>query len=550
MKLSDIRIGFRLAAGFAIVLLLMVALTAIGLSQLREVQGRLDQIVQENNAQGASVRLMRDTVYRQAIAVRNAGLATEAIDMQREVAQVEEERKRYVSAETALAEGQLSPAETAVLAKIKAHEEATRPLVKKAMDIALTFNSEVATQVLLTEVRPAQQLWLAALDELTTLNEEQNARDAAAAKAAYRAAMAWLIGLSLLAVLVGSLTSWTITRSITRPVARAADFARRVAQGDLTVAAQDVSKDEMGQLLGALQDMTRSLARIVSGVREGSDSMNSAARQIAAGNADLSQRTEEQASTLEETASSMEELTTTVKETAENARNADKMAREASDVALRGGQVVDEVVGTMSAIEGSSKKIVDIIGVIDGIAFQTNILALNAAVEAARAGEQGRGFAVVASEVRSLAHRSAAAAKEIKGLIGDSVQKVESGGQLVGQAGKTMQEVVAAAKQVSEIIGRISAAAAEQSAGIEQVNQAVIQMERVLQQNAALVEEAAAGAASMLDQADQLSESVSAFKLGDDVPQLAPVARPAIEPAARPRLGAVSAETEKRALAS
>jgi methyl-accepting chemotaxis protein len=244
----------------------------------------------------------------------------------------------------------------------------------------------------------------------------------------------------------------------------------------------------------------------------------------------------------------MEELTTTVKETAENARNADKMAREASDVALRGGQVVDEVVGTMSAIEGSSKKIVDIIGVIDGIAFQTNILALNAAVEAARAGEQGRGFAVVASEVRSLAQRSAAAAKEIKGLIGDSVQKVESGGQLVDQAGRTMQEVVKAAKQVSEIIGRISNASAEQSSGIEQVNQAVIQMERVLQQNAALVEEAAAGAASMRDQAEHLSASVSAFKLGDDVAQPAPAIRPAIERPVLPQPSTASRATRRKAL--
>lgn len=515
MKLTDIKIGFRLAGGFALVLVLMVALTVIGWTQLREVQGRLDHIVQTNLAQAASVRLMRETVYRQAIAVRNAGLAWEAAEMQREKVQIEEEAKKYAAAETVLVEGEISPAESAVLTRIKAQEEATRPQIKKALDIALTFNSELATQVLLKEVRPAQQAWLDALDELAALNDAQNARDAQAANAAYRSAISWLVGLTILAFLLGSLTSWAITRSITQPVREAVSLARRVASGDLTARPTRVSRDEMGQLLSALQEMSDGLDRIVANVRDGSDSINSAARQIAAGNSDLSQRTEEQASTLEETASSMEELTTTVKETADNARTADRMAQDASVMATRGGQVVEEVVTTMSEIEGSSKKIVDIIGVIDGIAFQTNILALNAAVEAARAGEQGRGFAVVASEVRSLAQRSASAAKEIKGLIDDSVHKVETGGQLVSQAGKTIQDVVAAAKQVSEIIGKISGAAAEQSAGIEQVNQAVIQMERVLQQNAALVEEAAAGASSMLEQADQLTASVSAFRLRD-----------------------------------
>ena len=458
---------------------------------------------------------MREIVYREAIAVRNTGFATEVLDMQREAGQIEVEHKKYLAAEAALAGGHLSDAQKALLARIKEQENATRPLLKKAVDLALAFTPELAAAVLLNEVRPAQQLWLDSLDDFVAAIDDQNLRAADAARAAYESAFGWLVGLTALAVALGCLIAWTITRSITGPVANAVAFAERVARGDLTLRPEVESRDEMGRLLQSLRHMSESLEAIVSRVRDGSRAINEAARQIAAGNHDLSQRTEEHASTLEETASSMEEITTTVKETADNARTADDRARGASNLALRGGQVVDEVGSTMNTIQASSTKIVDIISVIDGIAFQTNILALNAAVEAARAGEQGRGFAVVASEVRNLAQRSAQAAKEIKQLIGDSVQKVKAGGELVDDAGKTMMEVVGAAKRVSELIGRISTASGEQSSGIDQVNQAINQMEHVLQQNAALVEEAAAAASSMVDQAGQLTESVSAFKLSD-----------------------------------
>ena len=313
-----------------------------------------------------------------------------------------------------------------------------------------------------------------------------------------------------------------IGRSVTRPLQQAVAVAEKVASGDLTSTIEVKSSDEVGQLLHALRSMNESLKKIAGEVRLGTESISSASKQLSAGNSDLSQRTEEQASSLEETASSMEELTSTVKQNAENAMQANQLAAGASDVAVEGGKVVGQVVQTMSSINDSSRKVVDIIGVIDGIAFQTNILALNAAVEAARAGEQGRGFAVVAGEVRSLAQRSAAAAKEIKELITDSVSKVDAGSALVDQAGKTMDAVVASVKRVTDIIAEIAAASHEQTAGIEQVNQAIAQMDEVTQQNAALVEEAAAAAESLQDQAAQLVDAVSVFRVDGMAPAASP----------------------------
>lgn len=322
-----------------------------------------------------------------------------------------------------------------------------------------------------------------------------------------------LIGLIAAIALLAAGVGYLIVRSITVPLHEAVAMAKRVASGDLTSHINVNSQDEIGQLLQALKDMNASLQNIVSQVRTGTDTIATASHQIANGNLDLSSRTEQQASSLEETASSMEELTSTVKQNGDNARQANQFAVSASDVAVKGGEVVSQVVDTMGAITESAKKIVDIIGVIDSIAFQTNILALNAAVEAARAGEQGRGFAVVATEVRSLAQRSASAAKEIKSLIGDSVEKVEAGSKLVNQAGTTMDEIVASVKRVTDIMGEIAAASREQEAGIEQINQAIIEMDNVTQQNAALVEEAAAAAGSLQEQAAGLAEVVSVFKV-------------------------------------
>ncbi|MBD8529064.1 MULTISPECIES: methyl-accepting chemotaxis protein [unclassified Massilia] len=349
--------------------------------------------------------------------------------------------------------------------------------------------------------------------------------------------------LSLLAMVLGSaaaiVAGIVVSRSIVRPLGRAVEVAKTVAAGDLRERIEVTSNDETGQLLAALRDMNSSLQRIVTRVRSGAETISVASSEIAQGNLDLSARTEQQAGALEETASSMEELTSTVKQNADNARQANVLAISACDVALKGGAIVERAVGTMAAISASSKQIVDIIGVIDGIAFQTNILALNAAVEAARAGEQGRGFAVVAAEVRTLAQRSATAAKEIKTLIGGSVARVEAGSLLVNEAGATMTDIVASVKRVMDIMAEISAASSEQGAGIEQINLAVTEMDTVTQQNAALVEEAAAAAQALREQTVSLNGVVSVFKLDGD----ADLDRGIDDPAARKRaaLGALPA---------
>jgi len=348
----------------------------------------------------------------------------------------------------------------------------------------------------------------------------------------------------LVTVVVGAAIMVWLVRTITKPLNEAVEIARTVASGDLSTHIHVSGTDEIGMLLKSLKDMHDSLADIVGKVRAGTISIAQASKEIAEGNQDLSARTEEQASSLEETAASMEELTTTVKRNGDNAGQASVLASDASSVAVRGGEAVAQVIHTMGSINESSKKIVDIIGVIDGIAFQTNILALNAAVEAARAGEQGRGFAVVASEVRNLAQRSAAAAKEIKSLIGDSVDKVEAGSRLVGQAGTTMNEVVTSVQRVTSIIAEIAVASGEQNAGIDQINSAVSQMDAVTQQNAALVEQASAAAEAMQQQAASLAQAVSVFKIHESHMLAAPAprsrahARPAAVRAAAPRISA------------
>jgi len=392
--------------------------------------------------------------------------------------------------------------------------------------------------------RQVDELLLPAVARYTRTQEVFIEQQEAQREAAYaegrrqRSQAQWLgAGLALLVALLGmALAHWTV-RSITRPLARAVDMADAIAQGDLTVEANDDRRDELGHLLRSLSDMAARLRGVVAQVRSGVESVSTASHEIATGNQDLSARTEQTAANLEETAASMEELTSTVGQSADTARQANQLATTAAQVAGRGGEVVGQVVGSMQQITDSSRKISDIIGVIDGIAFQTNILALNAAVEAARAGEQGRGFAVVASEVRSLAQRSAEAAKEIKQLIDTSVRNVESGSQQVAQAGHTMEEIVGSVQRVADLIGEITASSTEQRDGISQVNQAMANLDQMTQQNAALVEQSSAAATAMRDQAQRLSEVVSVFNVGAlgaaPAPTLAAMARPVAAASAR-----------------
>ncbi|WP_338758869.1 methyl-accepting chemotaxis protein [Massilia sp. METH4] len=394
-----------------------------------------------------------------------------------------------------------------------------------------------SARILNEEYIPAADIYESTLAQLVHM-QQRRIDTIAAGITADNGASARMIGiLAAAAVTLGALCSWVLTRGIVRPIREAVELAETVASGDLTRKIDATTNDETGALLRALRNMNDSLVKIVTDVRGGTDTIAGASGEIASGNLDLSSRTEQQAASLQETAASMEQITGTVRRNADNASEANELAITASNVAVEGGAVVGKVITTMGSINESSRKIVDIIGVIDGIAFQTNILALNAAVEAARAGEQGRGFAVVASEVRTLAQRSAAAAKEIKGLIGDSVQKVDAGAKLVDQAGATMEQVVESIRRVTGIMAEITAATREQAVGIEQVNQSIGLMDEATQQNAALVEQSAAAAGAMQDQAARLAQAVGLFKLDT---ALASFAAPApVRPAAVTRAVAV-----------
>jgi len=386
-------------------------------------------------------------------------------------------------------------------------------MIGNAMRTIQSGQWDDANLMLGKQINPTYNKSTEAFASLQTLMSERNVRQGKELHQELAVLNTVVIAAIVVAILLSIGAAFYLVRAINTPLMQAVAVARRVADGDLSVQAPVNSTNEFGQLLAALRDMTASLAGIVKDVRSESEVIATASTQIAAGNMDLSARTEQQASAIEETAASVEELTSTVRQNAENARQANELAASATQIATRGGSVVTEVVGTMGEINASARKIVDIIGVIDGIAFQTNILALNAAVEAARAGEQGRGFAVVASEVRNLAQRSASAAKEIKELIGDSVSKVDAGTRLVDQAGATMEEIVQSVRRVAGIMGEISVATAEQSSGIEQIHHAISQMDQVTQQNAALVEEAASAATSLQESAAGLADRVSVFKV-------------------------------------
>jgi methyl-accepting chemotaxis protein len=527
--MKNLNIGARLGIGFGIVLLLLAALTAIAVVRMQTANALTDRLI---NTSYKNQRLVSEWAKIIEInAVRTAAAWQSTVDA---------EQKAY-EADIAAASGRSGEVQDLIGKSIRNAGVRTQYEqvlvarnayvdVRKALfQLKTAGNLEQGATVYQTGLVPKAAAYLTEVNKLQTM--QMTAADGVAADVLASAADTRniIIALGLIAIAVGVGFAWWITRSITAPINRALAVAETVSAGDLTSVIVVESRDETGRLMQALKSMNDNLVTIVGQVRSGTDTMATASAEIAAGNQDLSSRTEQQASSLEETASSMEELTATVRQNADNAREANRLAQDAAGVANRGGAVVADVVNTMGSINASSRKIVDIISVIDGIAFQTNILALNAAVEAARAGEQGRGFAVVATEVRNLAQRSAAAAKEIKSLIDDSVQKVETGSALVDQAGHTMNEIVQGIAQVTSIMGEITSASAEQSAGIEQVNQAITEMDQVTQQNAALVEEASAAAEAMQEQAAGLSQVVSVFKL-DGMAQVT-AARHAVRPA-------------------
>jgi methyl-accepting chemotaxis protein len=510
MSLINLKVGVRLGLGFGLLLVLMTVMAVLGMSRIDKIKNSLDNIVEHDVAAMSNVTEMREAVNAIAIATRNVVMLSDSDQIAAESNRIINAWKYYES--TAASLSAMVGNET-LLVTVQEASAATRPLFDKVTQLAGENKKAEATQFLLNDVQPSLSRWYEAMNDILTAREKVIEESTDTAHSAYNFARWLVLSLAGAALVLGTLTAWLIARSIIRPLRRAVEIASAVSNGDLTQSIEVKSNDETGQLLRALKEMNENLISIVGGVRSTTDAITTASQQVAAGNSDLSQRTEEQASSLEETASSMEELTSTVRQNAENAKQANQLAVNASDVAVKGGQAVGDVVQTMASISASSKKIVDIIAVIEGIAFQTNILALNAAVEAARAGEQGRGFAVVASEVRNLAQRSAAAAKEIKDLIGDSVDKVDIGAKQVDQAGATMEEIVNAVKRVTDIMSEIAAASNEQTAGIEQVNKAITQMDEVTQQNAALVEEASASAESMREQAKGLYQAVSVFKL-------------------------------------
>ncbi|MBV8657348.1 MAG: MCP four helix bundle domain-containing protein [Burkholderiales bacterium] len=535
------KIGMRLGLGFGIVLVLLVVMTVTSLARMASMAVDLDELGNKRAQKIELASQVNSLIDQRLGALRDVILHTDEAGInaskQRIVATRAEVDEVYKKLDAVIS----SEEGKKLVASIKASDDAMREKVNEMLPHALKNENDIATKLLYENILPAQEKLVAQLTAFNDYQAERGKKGYEESIAHYEAARTIMLAMAAVAILIGVLAGWFITQSVVNPIRQAVNLAETVASGDLTQRIEVTSNDETGQLLKALKTMNEGLLDIVGSIRNSVETIGTASQQIAAGNIDLSQRTEEQAASLEETAASMEELTSTVKQNAANAREANELAEGSSDIAQKGGAVVGEVVTTMAGINESSKKIVDIIGVIDGIAFQTNILALNAAVEAARAGEQGRGFAVVAGEVRSLAQRSAAAAKEIKQLINDSVEKVTSGTALVDRAGTTMSEVVDSIGRVTQIMGEITHASSEQSAGIEQVNTAVTQMDEVTQQNAALVEEAAAAATSLQDQAKLLLQAVNRFKLDESRVMHAPAPvrhapppRPAIKAAARP----------------
>ena len=516
MRISDMRIGVRLGAAFALVVALLIGTATVGIQRLDANNTKMSQIVSDRYSLIALSNQIKDNGYKANGILSNLLLATSP-----------EQKAKYMSDYAAIrqanaqAYGRLEKLLKTDQSKALFKEQfdarsAYGASVRKFFELAEADKAEEARVLYQGDMSRLQDQYYVLVDKMVDHQASQMERDVSEAAAQGANAKLQMIVLAALATLLAIATGAFITRTITRPIHHAVHLAEAVAQGNLTHRLEISTQDEIGRLLTALKHMTENLHGIVGQVRGGTDTITHASREVASGNIDLSGRTEQQASSLEQTAAAMEQLTSTVRQNADNAQEASRLAANASVVASKGGDAVGEAIATMSTINASSRKIVDIIGVIDSIAFQTNILALNAAVEAARAGEQGRGFAVVAGEVRSLAQRSAAAAKEIKALIEDSVSHVGTGTAKVEEAGQIIRDVVAGIQNMTSLVSEISASSREQSDGIEQINDAITQMDKATQENAALVEESATAAQALQDQADQLAHMVSTFKLHDD----------------------------------
>ncbi|AJG24108.1 Methyl-accepting chemotaxis protein I (serine chemoreceptor protein) [Cupriavidus basilensis] len=515
---KSVRIGTRLTAAFSINVFMLLVIAVVALQKMATMDANTELIVSDLNNKILEFHGLKDRAAHTAIMLRDLALVQDAGQMEKSIAKIAQLRAVNEEKIRGMANIFYTEKGKALYKDLAAADARYWARVTIVIDGVREGDSEKARAELTGELSTAQASYFAPLDALMEVGKAVSAKESAEATEAYRAAKVWLLGALALAVLAAVVSAVRITRSVTQPVGEAVKAARALAQGDLSYSVVATSGDEIGELMQALERAFTQLRSLILNIQVASGSVDSAAHEIAQGNTDLSQRTEQQAASLQQTAASMEELTSTVNQNAGNARAARRQAQDAIGVADNGAATVKGVEEVMQGIAAAATRMADIIGAVEGIAFQTNILALNAAVEAARAGEQGRGFAVVAGEVRTLAQRSSAAAKEIRDLIASSMQQADAGTGRVAEAGAAMDRIVASVRQVTTLIEEIAEASEEQSTGIEQVNQAVAQMDQVTQQNAALVEQAAAAAESLREQASRLVADAGTFRVEAGAP--------------------------------